>query len=121
MDALATTPAFDVNVPDWLQDCLRATSSTATEPVPDDIVLISRAFEFAYQLHKGQYRASGEPYIAHPVAVAGLLRDLGGSGVMIAAGFLHDVVEDTDVTPEEIESRFGVEVRQLVEGVTKLF
>jgi GTP pyrophosphokinase len=120
MDALATTPAFDVNVPDWLQDCLRATSSTTTEPVPDDIVLISRAFEFAYQLHKGQYRASGEPYIAHPVAVAGLLRDLGGSGVMIAAGFLHDVVEDTDVTPEEIESRFGVEVRQLVEGVTKL-
>jgi len=120
MDALATTPAFDVNVPDWLQDCLRATSSTATEPVPDDIVLISRAFEFAYQLHKGQYRASGEPYIAHPVAVAGLLRDLGGSAVMIAAGFLHDVVEDTDVTPEEIESLFGVEVRQLVEGVTKL-
>ena len=120
MDALATTPAFDVNVPDWLQDCLRATSSTATEPVPDEIVLISRAFEFAYQLHKGQYRASGEPYIAHPVAVAGLLRDLGGSGVMIAAGFLHDVVEDTDVTPEEIESLFGVEVRQLVEGVTKL-
>jgi GTP pyrophosphokinase len=120
MDALATTPAFDVNVPDWLQDCLRATSSTATESVSDDIVLISRAFEFAYQLHKGQYRASGEPYIAHPVAVAGLLRDLGGSGVMIAAGFLHDVVEDTDVTPEEIESRFGVEVRQLVEGVTKL-
>ena len=120
MDALATTPAFDVNVPDWLQDCLRATSSTTTEPVPDDILLISRAFEFAYQLHKGQYRASGEPYIAHPVAVAGLLRDLGGSGVMIAAGFLHDVVEDTDVTPEEIESRFGVEVRQLVEGVTKL-
>ena len=120
MDALATTPAFDVNVPDWLQDCLRATSSTATEPVPDEIVLISRAFEFAYQLHKGQYRASGEPYIAHPVAVAGLLRDLGGSAVMIAAGFLHDVVEDTDVTPEEIESLFGVEVRQLVEGVTKL-
>lgn len=120
MDALATTSTLDLNVPDWLQDCLKATSSTATEPVPDDIVLISRAFEFAYQLHKGQYRASGEPYIAHPVAVAGLLRDLGGSGVMIAAGFLHDVVEDTDVTPEGIESRFGVEVRQLVEGVTKL-
>jgi guanosine-3',5'-bis(diphosphate) 3'-pyrophosphohydrolase len=87
---------------------------------PDDIKLICRAFEFAYQLHEGQYRASGEPYIAHPVAVAGLLRDLGGSSVMIAAGFLHDVVEDTDVTPEEIESRFGVEVRRLVEGVTKL-
>jgi GTP pyrophosphokinase len=82
--------------------------------------LICRAFRFAYELHKGQYRASGEPYIAHPIAVAGLLRDLGGSSVMIAAGFLHDVVEDTDITVEEIESRFGVEVRRLVEGVTKL-
>jgi GTP pyrophosphokinase len=71
-------------------------------------------------LHKGQYRASGEPYIAHPIAVAGLLRDLGGSSVMIAAGFLHDIVEDTDITPEELQTRFGVEVRQLVEGVTKL-
>jgi GTP pyrophosphokinase len=120
MDALATTPAFDVNVPDWLQECLIAVSSAAEDPVPDDTKLICRAFEFAYKLHEGQYRASGEPYIAHPVAVAGLLRDLGGSSVMIAAGFLHDVVEDTDVTAEEIESRFGAEVRRLVEGVTKL-
>jgi GTP diphosphokinase / guanosine-3',5'-bis(diphosphate) 3'-diphosphatase len=120
MDAIATTSRFNIQVPEWLQQCLLAKSAAANEPVPDDIDLICRAFEFAYQLHEGQYRASGEPYIAHPVAVAGLLRDLGGSGVMIAAGFLHDVVEDTDVTPEEIESRFGVEVRRLVEGVTKL-
>jgi GTP pyrophosphokinase len=82
--------------------------------------LVCRAFEFAYCLHQGQYRASGEPYICHPVAVAGLLRDLGGSGAVIAAGFLHDVVEDTDVTPDEIERHFGLEVRRLVEGVTKL-
>lgn len=120
MDAIATTSRFNFDVPDWLQECILATSAAANEPVPDDINLISRAFEFAYQLHEGQLRASGEPYIAHPVAVAGLLRDLGGSSVMIAAGFLHDVVEDTEVTPEEIESRFGVEVRRLVEGVTKL-
>ena len=120
MDAIATTSRFNFDVPDWLQECILATSAAANEPVPDDINLISRAFEFAYQLHEGQFRASGEPYIAHPVAVAGLLRDLGGSSVMIAAGFLHDVVEDTEVTPEEIESRFGVEVRRLVEGVTKL-
>jgi len=72
-----------------------------------------------HELHQGQYRKSGEPYICHPVAVAGLLRDLGGSSA-IAAGFLHDVVEDTDVTIEELEQRFGSEVRQLVEGVTKL-
>lgn len=120
MDAIATTSRFNFDVPDWLQECILATSAAANEPVPDDINLISRAFEFAYKLHEGQLRASGEPYIAHPVAVAGLLRDLGGSSVMIAAGFLHDVVEDTEVTPEEIESRFGVEVRRLVEGVTKL-
>jgi GTP pyrophosphokinase len=120
MDAIATTSRFNIEVPEWLQQCLLAKSAAANEPIPDDIDLICRAFEFAYQLHEGQYRASGEPYIAHPVAVAGLLRDLGGSGVMIAAGFLHDVVEDTDVTPEEIETRFGVEVRRLVEGVTKL-
>ena len=82
--------------------------------------LVCRAFEFAYQLHKGQKRASGEPYIAHPVAVAGLLRSLGGDSAMIAAGFLHDVVEDTEVTADEIETIFGAEVRHLVEGVTKL-
>ncbi len=82
--------------------------------------LVRRAFQFAYTLHQGQKRASGEPYICHPVAVAGLLRDLGGDSAMIAAGFLHDVVEDTEVTLEEIEANFGAEVRQLVEGVTKL-
>jgi RelA/SpoT family (p)ppGpp synthetase len=71
-------------------------------------------------LHDGQVRASGEPYICHPVAVADLLRDIGASAGVIAAGFLHDVVEDTDVTPEEIEQHFGAEVRGLVEGVTKL-
>lgn len=124
MDAIALTspltPTFQVDVPDWLQDCLDRASSSSTQPVPDDITLIAGAFGFAYQLHEGQYRASGEPYIAHPIAVAGLLRDLGGSSVMIAAGFLHDIVEDTAVTPDEIGTRFGVEVRRLVEGVTKL-
>jgi GTP diphosphokinase / guanosine-3',5'-bis(diphosphate) 3'-diphosphatase len=86
-----------------------------------DAQLIGQAFEFAYALHEGQYRASGEPYIVHPVAVAGLLRDLGGGdSALIAAGFLHDIVEDTDVTPEDLEARFGPDVRQLVEGVTKL-
>ncbi|MGK7900521.1 MAG: bifunctional (p)ppGpp synthetase/guanosine-3',5'-bis(diphosphate) 3'-pyrophosphohydrolase [Hormoscilla sp.] len=95
-------------------------SPSPAEISQTDRRLICEAFEFAYQLHKGQNRKSGEPYISHPVAVAGLLRELGGSPAMIAAGFLHDVVEDTDVTPEEIESRFGPEVRQMVEGVTKL-
>ncbi|BCL35287.1 GTP pyrophosphokinase [Nostoc sp. MS1] len=95
-------------------------SKAEDDRISSDNTLICRAFDFAYQLHNGQYRKSGELYISHPIAVAGLIRDLGGSPAMIAAGFLHDVVEDTDVTIEEIEERFGPEVRQLVEGVTKL-
>ncbi|NJL48782.1 MAG: bifunctional (p)ppGpp synthetase/guanosine-3',5'-bis(diphosphate) 3'-pyrophosphohydrolase [Leptolyngbyaceae cyanobacterium SM2_5_2] len=116
----------DCTLPDWLETCVLAHhGDTQNEPPPDsddksNNRLVCSAFEFAYALHKGQHRASGEPYICHPVAVAGLLRDLGGDSAMIASGFLHDVVEDTDVTPEEIEQQFGAEVRQLVEGVTKL-
>jgi GTP pyrophosphokinase len=113
----ATEPKKALVLPDWLQECLITYENDPQNPDSD---LICRAFNFAYKLHEGQYRKSGEPYIAHPIAVAGLLRDLGGDGAMIAAGFLHDVVEDTEVTPEEIEARFGVEVRNLVEAVTKL-
>ena len=121
---MVSTCKFAIDMPEWLQACFR-TNLTHSPPIDLDLsaaeaALICRAFDFAYELHEGQCRASGEPYINHPVAVAGLLRDLGGSGAMVAAGFLHDVVEDTDVTLEEIEDRFGEEVRQLVEGVTKL-
>ena len=115
MDTLTlTSTQTDLELPEWLAECLQA------EPEDEDASLIAHAFEFAYKLHEGQYRKSGEPYIAHPVAVAGLLRDLGGDGAMIAAGFLHDIVEDTEVTAEQIEEQFGEQVRQLVEGVTKL-
>ncbi len=111
------TPSQELLLPNWLQDCLIHYESN---PNAEDLGLICRAFRFAYQLHEGQTRKSGEPYIAHPIAVAGLLRDLGGDKAMIAAGFLHDVVEDTNVTLEDIERKFGSEVCQLVEGVTKL-
>ncbi|MBD2465045.1 bifunctional (p)ppGpp synthetase/guanosine-3',5'-bis(diphosphate) 3'-pyrophosphohydrolase [Oscillatoria sp. FACHB-1407] len=123
MNVAAPSYSVDITLPDWLNQCLIAKQSPmicASDNAEAETDLVCRAFEFAYCLHEGQYRASGEPYICHPVAVAGLLRDLGGGGAMIAAGFLHDVVEDTDVTPDEIERRFGVEVRRLVEGVTKL-
>ncbi|MEA5618339.1 bifunctional (p)ppGpp synthetase/guanosine-3',5'-bis(diphosphate) 3'-pyrophosphohydrolase [Cronbergia sp. UHCC 0137] len=124
MSSLVVNSSINVTLPDWLNKCLREPSSNSNKIEEDrtysDNALICRAFQFAYQLHQGQYRKSGEQYIAHPVAVAGLLRDLGGSPAMIAAGFLHDVVEDTDVTIDEIEEHFGAEVRQLVEGVTKL-
>ncbi|MGF1601416.1 MAG: RelA/SpoT family protein [Thermosynechococcaceae cyanobacterium] len=115
----ATLPA-DLQLPDWLQTCIISGGDVSDDAAPADAQLICHAFQFGYQLHEGQKRASGEPYIAHPVAVAGLLRELGGSGAMIAAGFLHDVVEDTDVTLEQLEEEFGFEVRHLVEGVTKI-
>lgn len=121
---VATLIPTDLPLPDWLQACLlehqAPTVGENSNPTSADTVLVCEAFNFAYRLHEGQLRASGEPYIAHPVAVAGLLRDLGGSAAMIAAGFLHDIIEDTDVTAEDIEQRFGPEVRRLVEGVTKL-
>ncbi|QLE55875.1 bifunctional (p)ppGpp synthetase/guanosine-3',5'-bis(diphosphate) 3'-pyrophosphohydrolase [Nostoc sp. TCL26-01] len=124
MSSIAISSPTDLALPEWLKKCLRDSSANGTKAADDhshsDNTLICRAFDFAYQLHQGQYRKSGELYISHPVAVAGLLRDLGGSPAMIAAGFLHDVVEDTDVTIEQIEELFGPEVRRLVEGVTKL-
>ncbi|MBD2342693.1 RelA/SpoT family protein [Anabaena subtropica] len=124
MSSIAISSPTDLSLPDWLKKCLRDSSTHGSKAddvrMYSDNTLICRAFDFAYQLHHGQYRKSGELYISHPIAVAGLLRDLGGSPAMIAAGFLHDVVEDTDVTIEEIEERFGPEVKQLVEGVTKL-
>ena len=116
------TPAdYGVPLPEWLQRCIDHVPPGAGESCPTDAeALLASAFDFAFQLHQGQFRASGEPYIIHPIAVADLLRDIGASAGVIAAGFLHDVVEDTDVTPEEIEGHFGAEVRALVEGVTKL-
>ncbi|MBA2750277.1 MAG: bifunctional (p)ppGpp synthetase/guanosine-3',5'-bis(diphosphate) 3'-pyrophosphohydrolase [Tatlockia sp.] len=116
MNVVAPTASFDCIIPEWLQKCLIVSSDNDSS----DAAIICRAFDFAYKLHEGQYRKSGEPYICHPVAVAGLLRDLGGGSAMIAAGFLHDVVEDTDITIEQLEQLFNPEVRQLVEGVTKL-
>ncbi|MFZ4677876.1 MAG: HD domain-containing protein, partial [Nodosilinea sp.] len=93
----------DCALPSWLQTCVLAHHESGVDDQahdPEDKsnnLLVCQAFEFAYTLHKGQYRASGEPYICHPIAVAGLLRDLGGDSAMIASGFLHDIVEDTDI------------------------
>jgi GTP pyrophosphokinase len=86
----------------------------------DDVAFIKRAYEFAKQSHEGQFRKSGEPYIIHPVQVAGILVGLEMDAETIAGGFLHDVVEDTNTTFEEIEEKFNREVALLVDGVTKL-
>jgi GTP diphosphokinase / guanosine-3',5'-bis(diphosphate) 3'-diphosphatase len=85
-----------------------------------DVELIYRAYQFAEKAHRDQYRKSGEPYIIHPIQVAGILVDLEMDPATIAAGFLHDVVEDTDVTLEELKEEFNDEIAMLVDGVTKL-
>ena len=112
---------YGIDLPPWLQECLEHVPPGAGYSCPTDSeALLAAAFDFAFQLHEGQFRASGDPYIVHPVAVADLLRDIGASAPVIAAGFLHDVVEDTDLTADQLEEHFGPEVRALVEGVTKL-
>ena len=86
----------------------------------DDISLIEKAYKSASEAHKDQLRKSGEPYIIHPLYVAIILADLEMDKETIAAGLLHDVVEDTIMTEEEIRQQFGNDVALLVDGVTKL-
>ncbi|MFE0503560.1 RelA/SpoT family protein [Peribacillus butanolivorans] len=87
---------------------------------PEEAEFIHRAFKYAEYAHREQFRKSGEPYIIHPIQVAGILADLEMDPATIAAGFLHDVVEDTEVTLKDIEENFSPEVAMLVDGVTKL-
>ena len=86
----------------------------------DDLDLIRRAWAFCLQQHEGQLRASGEPYVIHPLEVCQILADLKMDSTAIAAGLLHDAVEDTNVTSPEIGKRFNEQVAHIVEGVTKL-
>ena len=85
-----------------------------------DIELIGHAYDVAEEMHRGQLRKSGEPYLIHPMAVAEILADLGMDEETIVAGLLHDVVEDTSYTEEELIVDFGEDVTMLVDGVTKL-
>ena len=86
----------------------------------EERAMLLRAYKFAEQAHSGQKRASGEAYFIHPCAVAEILMELGLDSATIAAAFLHDVIEDTPVTEEDIRSQFGEEILELVAGVTKL-
>ena len=85
-----------------------------------DVELISKAYKKAEEMHEGQLRKSGEPYLIHPVAVARILAEIGMDENTIVAGLLHDVVEDTPYSKDELKEEFGEEVLLLVDGVTKL-
>ena len=100
-------------------------STTALQMIYDnytgaDREMLIRAYHYAEQAHSGQKRASGEAYFIHPCAVAKILMELGLDSATVAAAFLHDVIEDTPVTEEDIRTNFGEEILELVSGVTKL-
>ena len=87
---------------------------------PEQVARVRRAYEVGAEAHDGQTRKSGEPYITHPVAVAGILAELGMDAETIIAAILHDTLEDTQLTSEQITAEFGPTVTELVDGVTKL-
>ncbi len=85
-----------------------------------DIELLRRAYDLAEEAHRGQIRKTGDPYITHPLAVAHMLADYGLDAETVAAAFLHDTVEDTDITIERLRAEFGEDITRLIDGVTKL-
>ncbi|MBN9326735.1 MAG: bifunctional (p)ppGpp synthetase/guanosine-3',5'-bis(diphosphate) 3'-pyrophosphohydrolase, partial [Cellulomonas sp.] len=105
------------------------TTSPAIEPVLQaartnhpkaDLSILEQAYAVAEKAHRGQLRKSGDPYITHPVAVATILAELGMTPSTLAAALLHDTVEDTDYSLDQLRADFGPEVAMLVDGVTKL-
>ena len=89
--------------------------------VPEaDLDIVKRAYIYSARVHEGQVRLSGEPYLSHPLEVAGILADMKLDPESIAAGLLHDVIEDTSATPQEIKDLFGPEILHIVSGVSKL-
>ncbi len=115
---LAWLPASEIKI---IDDKFQKLLDTVHANRPgDDLEIIRKAWEFCLQQHEGQKRASGEPYVIHPLEVGQVLAELKMDSTAIAAGLLHDAVEDTDVSSEEIGKRFGEQVAHIVEGVTKL-
>jgi len=100
-----------------LNDILQRVSSYHPDP---DLDIIKKAYVYSAKVHQGQLRKSGEPYLVHPLEVAGILADLKLDEASIVTGLLHDTIEDTLATAEELTELFGSEVAQLVDGVTKL-
>jgi len=110
-------PKFDYN--EYMAD-IKDLLSLLQNPTDKEKELVQKAYDFAYEAHKNQKRLSGEPYFSHVFATATYIAELGMGATTVSAGLLHDTLEDTPTTPEEIEKEFGKEIRFLVEGVTKL-
>ena len=87
---------YEIKLPNWLVENIQ-NYELSNNKNDENQNLIAKAFKLAYKAHNGQLRASGEPYIIHPIAVADLLKEIGASSSVIAAGLLHDVVEDTGI------------------------
>lgn len=107
------------NRPKFLRQVELIERVAAYDPTVDE-ALLNRAYVYAMRMHGAQLRASGDPYFAHPIEVAGILTDYKLDAAAIATALLHDTIEDTPATREEIASKFGDEIASLVEGVTKL-
>ncbi|MGH8750910.1 MAG: HD domain-containing protein, partial [Burkholderiales bacterium] len=87
---------------------------------PEDVAQLESAYRFSESAHQGQFRKSGDPYISHPIAVAGILAQWHLDAQALAAALLHDVMEDTQVTKDEISTRFGKPGAELVDGLSKI-
>ena len=114
--ATTTLPRLDGDVPEYVLQFERSAAYLPAEQLP----ILRRAWEVGAAAHAGQTRKSGEPYITHPVAVAKVLAELGLDAEALVAAILHDTIEDTPLTREELAGQFGEAVAELVDGVTKL-
>ena len=99
-----------------LQDLL----NKVKEYSPDQVEFVKKAYEYANILHSGQIRQSGEPYISHPLNVAYILAEMHADSDTVCAGLLHDTIEDTNITKNDISHDFNQNIANLVDGVTKL-
>jgi GTP diphosphokinase / guanosine-3',5'-bis(diphosphate) 3'-diphosphatase len=110
-----------VSAPLSVEEAYRQLEETVRQVRPkEDLSVLERAFRLANDKHRDQKRASGEPYMAHPVAVAQILADMQMDLICLATGLLHDTVEDTNISLDEIRASFGEDVARCVDGVTKL-
>lgn len=114
-EAPAAAPASQLPLP--MQNILSRLAANSTEA---EQALVRKAYAYAAAAHAGQVRLSGEPYLSHPLAVAEILAEIGFDAHAVTAGLLHDTVEDTKVTLEEVDAEFGEQVADIVDGVTKI-